>query len=203
MLLPKPKDWGRHISVSGFFILPSKDAFTPPPDLLEFLEAGDPPIYIGFGSIVVDDSEAMTSMVFEAIRQAGVRAVVSKGWGGLGTRDIEPPSNVFLLGSIPHTWLFERVSAVVHHGGAGTTAAGLLSGKPTVIVPFFGDVSYSHSLVEQYLINSSNLSGVSWWQMQVQAHIRLLTESRRLTTSHNKSKKRYIQKQKSEPGKLG
>lgn len=146
MLLPKPKDWGSHISVSGFFVLPSKDVFTPPPDLLEFLEAGNPPIYVGFGSIVVDDSEAMTSLVFEAIRQAGVRAVVSKGWGSLGTANIEPPPNVFLLGNIPHTWLFERVSAVVHHGGAGTTAAGLFSGKPTVIVPFFGDVSHFCSL---------------------------------------------------------
>ena len=172
MLLPKPKDWGPHISVPGFFVLPSTDAFIPPPDLLEFLEAEDPPIYIGFGSIIVDDSEAMTSMIFEAIKQAGVRAVVSKGWGGLGTTDIDLPPNVFLIGSIPHTWIFERVSVVVHHGGAGTTAAGLLSGKPTVIVPFFGDVSYFHSLVEQYLMNSSNRSGARWWQKQAQVHIR-------------------------------
>jgi len=142
MLLPKPKDWGSHISISGFFVLPPDDTFTPPPDLLSFLEAGDPPIYIGFGSIVVDNPEAMTSMIFEAIRQAGVRALVSKGWGGLGSTDMELSKNVFLLGNIPHAWLFDRVSVVVHHGGAGTTAASLLSGKPTVVVPFFGDVSY-------------------------------------------------------------
>ena len=148
MLLPKPKDWGPHIFVSGFFVLPPKETFTPPPDLQEFLEAGDPPIYIGFGSIVVDDPDAMTSMVFEAIRQAGVRALVSKGWGGLGTANIEMPSNIFLLGNIPHTWLFERVSAVVHHGGAGTTATGLFAGKPTVVVPFFGDVNHLISLID-------------------------------------------------------
>jgi UDP:flavonoid glycosyltransferase YjiC (YdhE family) len=146
MLLPKPKDWGSHISVSGFCFLPPDDSFTPSPDLLEFLEAGDPPIYIGFGSIVVDNPEAMTAMVFEAVRQAGVRALVSKGWGGLGSTNMEPPKNVFLLGNIPHVWLFERVSVVVHHGGAGTTAASLSSGKPTVVVPFFGDVSYPPSL---------------------------------------------------------
>jgi UDP:flavonoid glycosyltransferase YjiC (YdhE family) len=145
MLLPKPKDWGPHISVSGFFAPPPTEHFTPPKDLQEFLDAGDPPIYIGFGSIVVDDPYAMTSMVFEAIHQAGVRALISKGWGGLGSTNSEPPVNVFLVGNIPHTWLFERVSAVVHHGGAGTTATGLFAGKPTVIVPFFGDVSSSHS----------------------------------------------------------
>jgi len=141
MLLPKPKDWGSHISVSGFLFLPPNDDFKPSSDLLKFLEAGEPPIYIGFGSILVDNPEAMNSMVFEAIRQAGVRALVSKGWGGLGNTNLELPENIFLLGSVPHTWLFERVSVAVHHGGAGTTAASLSSGKPTVVVPFFGDVS--------------------------------------------------------------
>jgi UDP:flavonoid glycosyltransferase YjiC (YdhE family) len=149
ILLPKPKDWGPHISVSGFFVLPPNEVFTPPADLQKFLEAGDPPIYIGFGSIVVDDPEAMTSMVFAAISRAGVRALVSKGWGGLGTTDIELPADVFLIESIPHTWLFEQVSAVVHHGGVGTTATGLFAGKPTVVIPFFGDVSPSHSLLKR------------------------------------------------------
>ena len=108
---------------------------------MEFINAGEPPVYIGFGSIVVDHPQAMTNMVFEAIRMAGVRALVSKGWGRLGSSDFQLPDNVFLLDSVPHGWLFEHVSAVVHHGGAGTTAAGLAAGKSTVIVPFFGDVS--------------------------------------------------------------
>jgi UDP:flavonoid glycosyltransferase YjiC (YdhE family) len=105
--LPKPKDWGSHISVSGFLFLPPGNCYTPPPNLVEFLEAGDPPVYIGFGSIVVDNPDAMTSMVFEAVKQAGVRAVVSKGWGGLGNTNLELPKHIFLLGNIPHTWLFE------------------------------------------------------------------------------------------------
>jgi sterol 3beta-glucosyltransferase len=78
-------------------------------------------------------------MIFKATAQANVRALVSAGWGGLG--GISIPPNVFLLGNVPHDWLFERVSAVVHHGGAGTTAIGLKKACPTVVVPFFGQVS--------------------------------------------------------------
>jgi UDP:flavonoid glycosyltransferase YjiC (YdhE family) len=81
----------------------------------------------------------MTKLIFEAVKKAGVRAIVSKGWGGLGADELEIPENIFLIGNIPHDWLFKRVSAVVHHGGAGTTAAGILAGKPTVVIPFFGD----------------------------------------------------------------
>jgi UDP:flavonoid glycosyltransferase YjiC (YdhE family) len=80
-------------------------------------------------------------VIFEAIRLAGVRAIVSKGWSNLGGagRAVPTPPNIFMLGDCPHDWLFERVSCIVHHGGAGTTAAGIAAGKPTVVVPFFGD----------------------------------------------------------------
>ena len=92
-------------------------------------------MYIGFGSIVVDDPDALTQLIFSAIDKAGVRALVSQGWGGLGKDGAGMPSNVFMLGNVPHDWLFERVSCVVHHGGAGTMAAGIKAGRPTVIVP--------------------------------------------------------------------
>lgn len=114
--------------------------YTPTPELAAFLEAGPPPIYIGFGSVVVPDPNALTSMIFAAVKMAGVRAIVSKGWGGIGGE--EPPEEVLLLGNCPHDWLFPRVSCVVHHGGAGTTAIGIASGKPTVVVPFFGDQQF-------------------------------------------------------------
>lgn len=136
-LIPKPSDWDEHLNITGFSFLPLASSYTPPKDLLDFLEAGPPPIYIGFGSIVVKDPQALTNMILKAVELAGVRAIVSKGWGGVGVGEV--PDNVYLIGNCPHDWLFQRVSVVVHHGGAGTTAAGIAAGRPTVIVPFFGD----------------------------------------------------------------
>ncbi|KAF1954665.1 UDP-Glycosyltransferase/glycogen phosphorylase [Byssothecium circinans] len=138
-LIPKPKDWGHHIQISGFYFLNLASNYTPAPDLAAFLEAGEPPVYIGFGSIVVDDPNAMTDLIFRAVKITGRRALVSKGWGGLGGDDLNVPEGVFMLGNVPHDWLFKHVAAVVHHGGAGTTAAGIAAGRPTVVVPFFGD----------------------------------------------------------------
>ncbi|KAL8737175.1 MAG: hypothetical protein Q9181_001964 [Wetmoreana brouardii] len=146
-LIPKPRDWGPHISISGFYFLALASQFTPDPELASFLEARPPPVYIGFGSIVVDDPNAMTRLIFEAVQKSGQRALVSKGWGGLGADLLEIPENVFMLGNVPHDWLFQHVSCVVHHGGAGTTAAGIAAGKPTVVVPFFGDQPFWGSMV--------------------------------------------------------
>lgn len=135
-LVPKPKDWPGYIDVSGFMFQTSKP-YTPTAGLDTFLKAGSPPVYIGFGSIVVEDPEALLATVLEAVEQCGIRAIVSEGWSNLATAT--QPNDVLFLGDCPHDWLFPQVSAVVHHGGAGTTAAGLSYGKPTSVVPFFGD----------------------------------------------------------------
>ncbi|KAI9888442.1 MAG: hypothetical protein M1814_006921 [Vezdaea aestivalis] len=140
---------GHEIDVSGFVYLELASSFKPPDDLVKFLDAGPPPVYIGFGSIVVEDPNAMTNMIFDAIKKAGVRALVSKGWGGLGADELGIPEGVFMLGNIPHDWLFKRVSAVVHHGGAGTTAAALKFGRPSMIVPFFGDQPFWGDMVRR------------------------------------------------------
>ncbi|TVY32806.1 Sterol 3-beta-glucosyltransferase [Lachnellula subtilissima] len=144
-LIPKPKDWGPEIDIAGFVFLDLASSFKPPKELVEFLDAGEPPVYIGFGSIVVDDPDNFTKMIFEAVKKAGVRALVSKGWGGLG--DDNTPEGVYMLENTPHDWLFPKVRAVVHHGGAGTTAIGLKCGKPTMIVPFFGDQQFWGSMI--------------------------------------------------------
>jgi len=145
-LVPKPADWGPEIDIAGFVFLDLASSFKPPKSLAKFMDAGEPPVYIGFGSIVVDDPDRFTALIFEAVKKAGVRALVSKGWGGLGDEN-NTPENVYMLENTPHDWLFPRVRAVVHHGGAGTTAIGLKCGKPTMIVPFFGDQPFWGAMV--------------------------------------------------------
>ncbi|KAK1755035.1 glycosyltransferase family 28 domain-containing protein [Echria macrotheca] len=146
-LIPKPADWGAEVTISGFYFLNLASSYTPDPDLAAFLAAGPPPVYIGFGSIVVDDPNKLTRTIFDAVSATGVRALVSKGWGGLGADALGIPDNVFMLGNCPHDWLFPRVSAVVHHGGAGTSAAGIKAGKPTIVVPFFGDQPFWGAMI--------------------------------------------------------
>jgi len=136
-LVPKPADWGPHIDLANFTFYDQAKTYTPPPALLDFLAAGEVPIYVGFGSVVVEDPAALRRTIFTALDKAGVRGIVSDGWAHLGG-EVTPP-NVFLIGDAPHDWLFARCRAVCHHGGAGTTAAGLRAGLPTVVVPFFGD----------------------------------------------------------------
>lgn len=142
-LVPKPLDWPSHIDICGFFFR-SAPNYTPPPDLDAFLRAGPPPVYIGFGSIVIDDPEKMSRILIDAVQKCGTRAIISRGWSKLGGPEME---NIFYLGDCPHEWLFQHVAAVVHHGGAGTTACGLLNGRPTTIVPFFGDQQFWGNMV--------------------------------------------------------
>ncbi|KAL0403410.1 UNVERIFIED_CONTAM: Sterol 3-beta-glucosyltransferase UGT80A2 [Sesamum radiatum] len=137
-LVPKPKDWGPNIDVVGFCFLDLASNYVPPDSLVQWLKNGEPPIYIGFGSLPVEEPERMTQIIVQALEITGQRGIINKGWGGLGNL-AEPKDFVYLLDNCPHDWLFTRCAAVVHHGGAGTTAAGLKAACPTAIVPFFGD----------------------------------------------------------------
>jgi sterol 3beta-glucosyltransferase len=105
--------------------------------LLSFLAAGPPPVYVGFGSMASRQSKKISNIVVSALSQSGVRGIIATGWGGLDAEHC--PDTIFRTNSVPHDWLFPRVSAVVHHGGAGTTAAGLRAGCPTLVCPIFGD----------------------------------------------------------------
>lgn len=141
---PAPRDWPDHATVTGCWFLPDA-AWTPPPPLAAFLDAGPAPVYVGFGSMAGVDPGATTRVVLEAIARAGVRAVLASGWGGLTAHEVPP--DVFVLDAAPHAALFPRMTAVVHHGGAGTTAAGLRAGCPTVVCPFAVDQPFWGSRV--------------------------------------------------------
>ncbi|XP_057534860.1 sterol 3-beta-glucosyltransferase UGT80A2 isoform X2 [Amaranthus tricolor] len=137
-LVPKPKDWGPKVDVVGFCFLDLASNYEPPQDLVNWLNSGPKPVYVGFGSLPVQEPEKMTEIIVEALERTGQRGIINKGWGGLGNL-AEPKESIYLLDNCPHDWLFPHCAAVVHHGGAGTTAAGLKAACPTTIVPFFGD----------------------------------------------------------------
>lgn len=150
-IVPQPSSWPDFIHTTGYWFLDSAEHnWKAPQSLIEFLEKG-PVIYIGFGSIIMDDPDAFTKVIIEAVKLSKSRVILSKGWSGrLGveSKNITLPDSIYKLDRVPHDWLFPKMAAVMHHGGAGnigislkqgTTAAGLRAGVPTIIHPFFGD----------------------------------------------------------------
>ena len=137
---PRPKDWTNTTHITGYWFLEPKDDWQPPIELIDFLEAGEKPVYVGFGSMAGRNPQGIANIVIDALQKAKVRGIIATGWGGLDADNL--PESIFKIDKVPHEWLFPRVSAVVHHGGAGTTAAGLRAGKPTIICPFIVDQPY-------------------------------------------------------------
>ncbi len=136
-IIPRPDDWGEREEITGYWYLDQETDWGPPAGLSQFLDAGPPPVYIGFGSMPSEDAEELTHLVMDAVIASGERAILATGWGGL--TDSAAPETVHLLDAAPHDWLFPRCAAVIHHGGSGTTHEGLRWGRPTFISPVFGD----------------------------------------------------------------
>ena len=136
-VVPHPADWPDNFHTAGYWFLDEHDQWQPSGDLLNFLGAGAPPVAIGFGSMTGRNPEKMNNLVLAAVQMSGRRAILLSGWAGLGNRQL--PGSVLQLPSAPHSWLFPKMAAVVHHGGAGSTAAGLRAGVPSILVPHFAD----------------------------------------------------------------
>jgi len=171
MVVPPPLDWPEWIRVTGYWFLDDADVgakkWTPAQELVDFIDSahnlGKKVVYIGFGSIVVSDPRAMTRCVIDAVVQSGVHAILSKGWsdrlqvkttGELAEPEEPLPKQIFPITSVPHDWLFQRIDAACHHGGAGTTGASLRAGIPTIIKPFFGDQFFWADRVEALGVGS-------------------------------------------------
>jgi UDP:flavonoid glycosyltransferase YjiC (YdhE family) len=139
ILVPLPPDLPDYAKVSGYWLLDTPPNWQPPPEVVDFLEAGPPPVFVGFASMG-DPMKAQetTRLVIEVLEKVGQRGILVSGWSGLGT-DFPLPDSVCAVESIPYAWLMSRVSVVVHHAGAGSTGYGLSSGVPNVVIPHFSD----------------------------------------------------------------
>ena len=135
-LVPRDPKWGEHITITGSWDRKEETVYEPDPLLQEFLEGGEEPLYVGFGSIVFKDMEEVQKKVLGAIRKTGSRAILSSSW--MKWKQVDDP-DLFFVDYVPHAWLFPQVRAVIHHGGAGTTFAGLKAGRPTQVIAFGGD----------------------------------------------------------------
>lgn len=139
-VIPPPPDWPENVHVTGYWLPDSPSDWHPDHEFETFLDTGKPPVYVGFGSMAGSQPERLAAMVLEALAKSGQRGLLLTGWGGM--RALSAPDSVFVVEAAPHSWLFPRTAAVVHHGGAGTTAEGLRAGVPSLILPFAVDQAF-------------------------------------------------------------
>ena len=147
LILSSPLDWNQDTLASGYWFLTGAEKWQPPPELTAFLAEGPPPVYVGFGSMVGLNALQLTRLVVAVVEQTGERAVFASGWGGMVDEHL--PDSILCIGEAPHDWLFPKVRVVVHHGGAGTVAASLRAGRPSVICPFVTDQFFWGELIWQ------------------------------------------------------
>jgi len=142
-LIQRPTDWHPAVAMVGFCRLQEADQWIPPEELKRFLSEGEPPLYLGFGSLTETFPSSIVATIIDVLKTRKIRAIIPKNLEGL--KEIDLPSHILPVGFVPHDWLFSRVSAIVHHGGVGTLSAGLYAGKPTWVIPcivdqfFFGE----------------------------------------------------------------
>lgn len=135
-ILPPSTDWDANVHVTGYYYFDLNTHYQPTSELQDFLNSGDAPVCVSFGSMVNRDAEKIDRTVREALKNSGQRGIVLSGWGGV---KYSSSKDLLYLDAVPHDWLLPQCKMIVHHGGAGTTSAGLRAGVPQVIVPFMAD----------------------------------------------------------------
>ncbi|MBL8162160.1 MAG: glycosyltransferase family 1 protein [Anaerolineae bacterium] len=175
-LAPAATDWNANVRVTGAWPLPAPPNWTPPEKLSAFLAQGEPPVYVGFGSMPVHEPERTSQMISDALRLAGLRGVLQAGWAGMGHED----DHLITIGDAPHDWLFPRMAAIVHHGGAGTTHSAARAGKPALVVPFNADQPFWGRRVAELGVGVPQMKRKQLTVERLAAALRTLTQDNAL-----------------------
>ncbi|WP_175819043.1 glycosyltransferase [Burkholderia sp. BCC0419] len=170
-LLSSPADWPANVHACGQWQIDAR-AWAPPPDLSAFLDAGEPPVYIGFGSMAGFDRAAMAAALTQAL--AGRRGLFYSGWSGIDASLL--PAHVRVIGDTPHDWLFPRVAMAIHHGGSGTTHSAARAGIPSVVVPFAGDQFFWANRLQRLGVADAPVAG---WRVEAAALARAIAFAER------------------------
>lgn len=145
-LIPPSSDWDSRVHVTGYYFLPENKSYSPPPELAEFLKSGKPPVCVSFGSMVNKNAEKIDTIIRASLKQTNNRGIILSGWGSAKR---ESMNDLLYLDAAPHDWLLPKCKMIIHHGGAGTTSAGLRAGIPQVVVPFMADQPFWGSRVHE------------------------------------------------------
>jgi len=183
VILPRPEDWPDYAHLTGYWFLEDQTGWVPPPGLQAFLDAGPPPVYVGFGSMTDTDPRAKAALITNAVEKSGSRAVIASGWGGIDASTL--PKDTFAIDSAPHDKLFPLMSAIVHHGGAGTTASAFRAGKPQVVVPYFGDQPFWGARVEALNVGPTPLPQKRLTSKKLASAIRAATKDKSMLSHAN------------------
>ena len=170
-----PSDWNANVHQVGFCFLDTATDFKPGPALQEFLNKSPRPFYVGLGSMISRNPNQLARTILLALEKAGQRAIFCSGWGDIKQTDL--PSSVYLLEKVPHDWLFPQVAAAIHHGGAGTTAATLRAGIPSIVVSFFADQPIWGKLLEKLGVSPATYPQSELNSNELAASLRALVEN--------------------------
>jgi sterol 3beta-glucosyltransferase len=148
VFLPNPY-WERHHHLTGYWFAEAPHDWQPSSELTSFLEHGEPPLLISLGAMSLGEADALenATLFVEGVQQAGARAIL-QGWDA-GVKQLRLPETIFAAGPLPHGWLLPHCAGIIHHGGFGTTSAGLRAGVPHLVIPSIADQFYWGQRVHQ------------------------------------------------------
>jgi UDP:flavonoid glycosyltransferase YjiC (YdhE family) len=143
-VIPPAADWPSNVHVTGYLHNEHDSMYQPPSELQDFLQAGGPPICVSFGSMLNRNAAKIDLVIREAFRQTKNRGIILSGWSNVENKS---STEILYLDAVPHSWLLPRCKLAVHHGGAGTTSAGLRAGIPSIVIPHTADQPFWGSRV--------------------------------------------------------